>query len=116
MLRPSQVLLCFLMPSSSIPSQDYETRWITPSGAVITRSTDISGRYVTTEGAVPVNGISHPGAILGIQSLSYTDAGIYMCEARPSNSTDETDWASASFHLQLNSKLGLVHVCMILVL
>ena len=105
LIRPSQLLICFLTPSS-LQIEDYETRWITQMNAVITAT---SGRYVVTWGPIPVNGIlNHPGTILGIQYLSYTDAGIYKCEARSINSTNEADWVSASVHLQLNSKLGLV--------
>ena len=67
--------------------------------------TDTGGRYVLTQGTVPVEGVQHPGAILGIQSLSYQDAGMYTCETRETNSTDPNDWISANVDLQLNSKL-----------
>ena len=105
MLRTSQVIICHLTPVSLVPNQDYESRWITPTGIIVTESSNLLGRYAVTEGTVPVDEMSVPGTIMVVQSLSYQDAGTYTCEARKTNSTDLNDWISANIELQLNSKL-----------
>ncbi len=64
------ILTCFVRPSNS----SFISRWITPSGEIISRST---GRYSFNQGRVTSEGL---GTVLAVQSLSYEDAGVYRCE------------------------------------
>ena len=109
-LMPNALLTCALTPVSLSP-QNYTSRWTTPGSIVISSTNPPSGgsRYVINNGRVPIlNGTEFPITLLGIASLSYQDAGEYICEAR---TNDGTLWASATVQLEINSKLEGDDIC-----
>ena len=58
-------------------------------------------RFVLNEGTRLV-----PDTMLVVARLSYQDAGVYTCEGRSTNQSDEiSPWESATFELQLCCKL-----------
>lgn len=69
--------LTILTCSVHSPNSSFISRWITPSGEIISRST---GRYSLNQGLVTADGL---GTVLAVQKLSYEDAGVYMCEVVP---------------------------------
>lgn len=77
-----------------------DTRWVLPSGKIISRAQE--GRFLVSRGEAALrNGETSLSSLLLIQNLSYHDAGIYTCEVR-STSMCEQDWpTSATVELQL---------------
>ena len=102
---PRVPLVCGLKPETLAPRVNYTTRWILPGGREIVNAS--RGRFVFSESQVSINNREVPGTVLIVRQLSYQDAGTYTCEGRSTASgVSTTQWATASFELQLNCEFN----------
>ena len=97
---PNVQFTCGLEPDTLQANVDYTTRWILPGGEIVNST---RGRFTFIEGLVTVDSSRIvPGTTLILSQMSYQDAGMYTCEGRSTAPGASTNWASASFELQLN--------------
>ena len=93
---PGLPLICGLEPDTLV---NYTTRWLLPRGEIISSN---EGRFVFTESNVSIDNRPLPGTVLVITHMSYQDTGTYTCQGISTAPGASTQWASASFELQLN--------------
>ena len=94
--------ICGLEPETLSPGINYTTRWRLPGERIVNSTL---GRFVLSETRLMINNRDLPGTLLVVTRLSYEDAGTYACEGRNNASgVSATQWATASFELQLNGK------------
>ena len=96
-----EILICILDPPT-LEASDYTTRWITPSGDILTEeSFDPKGTVINAPDLI-IDGIEGtvPSTILFLQLLSYLDSGNYTCQAK-STSESNPEPVSAVIQLQL---------------
>ncbi len=103
MLMSGLPLVCGLEPETLTPNIDYTTRWILPEGDMVSSS---RGRFVLSESHASIDGKIVPSTVLIVTQLSYRDSGTYTCESRSTAPGASTQWASASFELQLNCEFN----------
>lgn len=99
-LSDSTFLSCGVVPIGA----DFTTRWITPSGGIVTQDNANSSRLAVLEGDFEVDRPIISGTAIVISNTSYQDEGIYRCEARDSSIAD-SPWVQAIAELEL---LGIV--------
>ena len=101
-LTPSTFLSCGVESTSA----EYATRWITPSGDIITPAD--TGRLSIIEGNnIEIDRRIFDGTALIVLNLSYQDEGVYTCEARDLSEQDSR-WRQATYRLNLLRKNNTV--------
>ncbi len=94
-LSDSTFLSCGVLPVNA----NFVTRWITPSGNIVTPNTNNS-RFIVLEGNFDIDRRNIDGTALILMNLSYQDEGVYICESRD-QSIQDSPWVQAFSFLEL---------------
>lgn len=95
-LSDTTFLSCGVVPADA----NYSTRWVTPSGAIVTPTATNDSRLTVQQGTFEIDRRIIDGTALTLRNLSFQDEGLYLCEARDMSVLDSL-WVQATSKLEL---------------
>lgn len=83
------------------PNANFTSRWITPSGSIVTPNESSSSRLTVLEGRdIVIDRRIFDGTAIILRNISYQDEGTYICECRDTR-VSGSPWMQAMSQLQL---------------